>query len=93
MGRAAGELCGIDPVGVTATNDAEALLASEADCVCYTATADLRPGEAVDDMARILRSGKNVVSSSVVGAVEPTASTRRRATSSPRRRGKGAPRF
>lgn len=70
-GRDAGELCGVEPVGVTATNDAEALLATDADCVCYTATADLRPMEAVEDMARILRSGKNVVSSSVVGAVEP----------------------
>ena len=70
-GRDAGELCGVGPVGIAATTDAEALLATEADCVCYTATADLRPMEAVEDMARILRSGKNVVSSSVVGAVEP----------------------
>jgi 4-hydroxy-tetrahydrodipicolinate reductase len=65
-GRDVGELCGMGPIGVTATNDADALLALNADCVCYTATADLRPQEAIADMARILRSGKNVVSSSVV---------------------------
>ena len=50
------------PTGVVATNDADALLALDADCVCYTATGDLRPNEAVDDMCRILESGKNVVS-------------------------------
>ena len=43
----------------------------DADCVCYTATADLRPMDAVADLCRILESGKNVVSSSVVGLVHP----------------------
>jgi 4-hydroxy-tetrahydrodipicolinate reductase len=71
-GKDAGELCGLDRVGVAATNDADALLALDADCVCYTATADLRPQEAIADIARILRSGKNVVSSSVVALVWPT---------------------
>jgi 4-hydroxy-tetrahydrodipicolinate reductase len=70
-GRDAGELCGLGPVGVAASADADALLASDADCVCYTATADRRPFEAVKDIARILASGKNVVSSSVVGLVHP----------------------
>jgi 2,4-diaminopentanoate dehydrogenase len=68
----AGELCGIDPVGVKATNDADALLALDADCVSYTATADLRPTDAIADMARIARAGKNIVSSSVVPMVWPT---------------------
>ncbi|MDJ0785515.1 MAG: diacylglycerol kinase [Myxococcota bacterium] len=70
-GRDAGELAGRPPCGVLATNDADALLAMDADCVCYTATADLRPLEAVEDLARILRSGKNVVSSSLVPLVHP----------------------
>jgi 4-hydroxy-tetrahydrodipicolinate reductase len=60
-----------EPTGVIATNDADELLALDADCVCYTATADLRPHEAVQDIARILRSGKNVVSSSIVPLVWP----------------------
>ena len=71
VGRDAGELCGLAPTGVLATNDADALLALDADCVSYTATADLRPMDAINDMARVLRSGKNVVSSSVVAAIWP----------------------
>jgi len=70
-GRDAGELCGVAPVGVAATNDADALLESDADCVVYTATADLRIMEAVEDVCRILRAGKNVVSSSIVPLVHP----------------------
>jgi 4-hydroxy-tetrahydrodipicolinate reductase len=56
-GRDAGELAGIGNLGVAATNDVDALLALDADCVCYTATADLRPAEAIADMARIAASG------------------------------------
>jgi 4-hydroxy-tetrahydrodipicolinate reductase len=70
-GKDAGELAGIGPLGVAATNDVDALLALDADCVCYTATADLRPAEAIADMARIAASGKNIVSSSVVPLVYP----------------------
>lgn len=70
-GRDAGELCGVGPVGVTATNDADALLETDAECVVYTATADLRLMEALDDVCRILRAGKNVVSSSIVPLVHP----------------------
>lgn len=70
-GKDAGELCGTRPVGIRATTDVEKILAVDADCVCYTATADLRPFEAVQDLCRILASGKNVVSSSVVPLVHP----------------------
>src|SRR5437870_13898592 len=73
VGRDAGELCGVAPVGVKATNAAETLLALDADCVSYTATGDLRPAEAVDDMCRILAAGKNVVATSVVPLVYPPA--------------------
>ncbi|HLK11372.1 MAG TPA: diacylglycerol kinase [Candidatus Binatia bacterium] len=72
-GRDAGELCGRAPTGVRATTDADALLALDADCVCYTATADLRPFEAIEDICRILAAGKNVVSSSVVPLVHPAS--------------------
>lgn len=71
VGRDAGKLVGTDPLGVRATDDVEEILALGADCVCYTATADLRPTEAIDDMARILASGANVVSSSVVPLIFP----------------------
>jgi len=70
-GRDAGELCGIDPVGVIATQDVEALLALDADCICYTAHSDVRPGEVVDDICRMLASGKNVVNTSFVALLYP----------------------
>jgi 4-hydroxy-tetrahydrodipicolinate reductase len=70
-GRDAGDLCGLPPTGVVATNDVDALLALGADCACYTATADLRPWEAIEDIARILSSGANVVSSSLVQLLHP----------------------
>lgn len=71
-GKDAGELCGVERVGIQATRDMDALLALDADCVCYTADAGMRPGDAIEDMARILESGKNVVSCSMVGLVHPT---------------------
>ena len=58
-GKDAGELAGIEHRSACiATNDVDALLALDADCVCYTATADLRPREAIADMARIARVGQ-----------------------------------
>src|SRR5262245_56183788 len=70
-GRDAGEICGVDPVGVTATQDAEELLALDADCICYTAHSDVRPGEVVDDLCRMLAAGKNVVNTSFVPLLYP----------------------
>ena len=73
VGRDAGELCGIAPVGVLATQDPAAMLVGDADVVVYAAGANLRPLEAVEDMVSILRAGKNVVSCSVVPLVFPDA--------------------
>jgi 4-hydroxy-tetrahydrodipicolinate reductase len=72
-GRDAGELCGVDPLGVTATQDADALLATDADCICYMAHSDVRPGEVIDDLCRMLASGKNVVNTSFVPLLYPKA--------------------
>jgi hypothetical protein len=67
VGKDAGELAGLGrPLGVAATNDAEALFALRPDCVVYTAMADVRIFEALEDLATILRAGINVVSSSPV---------------------------
>ena len=57
VGRDVGELCGIDPVGVTATNDVDALLALQPDCVVYN---PMWPD--TDELVRILEAGVNVVS-------------------------------
>ena len=73
VGRDAGELCGIDPVGVLASRDPDELLTGDADVVVYAAAGNLRVLEALDDMVRILRAGKDVVSCSVVPLVFPDA--------------------
>jgi hypothetical protein len=57
VGRDAGELAGIDPVGVAATNDVDALLALRPDCVVYNPM-----WKDVDELVRILAAGVNVVS-------------------------------
>ena len=57
VGRDAGELCGLDPIGVTATNDVPALLALRPECVVYN---PMWPS--TDELVRILESGANVVS-------------------------------
>ncbi|HZU48459.1 MAG TPA: dihydrodipicolinate reductase [Mycobacterium sp.] len=72
-GLDAGQLCGAEPVGVVATQDPGPMLTGDADVVLYAAAANLRPLEAVEDMASILRAGKNVVSCSVVPLVFPGA--------------------
>ena len=55
-GRDVGELCGIEPIGVKATNDIDALLALEPDCVLYSPK-----WQDVDEIVRILSAGVNVV--------------------------------
>lgn len=54
-GKDAGELCGLSPVGIAATNSVEELLALEADCVSY-----MRQGFDVDEVCAILASGKSI---------------------------------
>ncbi len=69
VGQDAGTLAGIDPVGILATDDAEELLASDADAVIYVGPGTSRPKEARDDYCKILRAGKNVVTTSIAGLV------------------------
>jgi len=56
VGRDAGELCGIEPLGVAASNDVEALLALRPDCISYN---PLWPN--ADELAHFLQAGVNVV--------------------------------
>ena len=57
VGKAAGELVGLGKIGVAATDDVDAIVATDADCVHYAPlVAD------VDIICRLLRSGKNVAS-------------------------------
>jgi 2,4-diaminopentanoate dehydrogenase len=72
-GRDVGELSRVAPIGLLATQDSDALLSSDADCVCYAADSMGREDEVVDDCIRILRAGKNVVNVSDPALVYPKA--------------------
>src|SRR5215467_3195710 len=56
VGRDVGKLCGLDPLGVIATDDVDALLALRPDCVVYT---PMWPS--IDQLVQILEAGVNVV--------------------------------
>lgn len=56
----AGILIGVDPVGVFATTDVDALLRLDCDCVLYTAR-DMGNWNTDDEILRILEAGKNLV--------------------------------
>lgn len=71
IGKDAGELAGGEPVGVTATDDAEALIGLKPDCVVYAASGPNRDGAAVPDYVRLLAAGINVVSTSSTSLVYP----------------------
>jgi hypothetical protein len=66
VGKDAGEIAGIAPIGVVATDDIDSIVAMDADCVFYTPI--IMDTETV---CRLLRSGKNVVTTS--GFFYPTA--------------------
>jgi 4-hydroxy-tetrahydrodipicolinate reductase len=56
VGRDVGDLCGVAPLGVTASDDVDALLALRPDCVVYN---PMWPS--IDELVRILGAGVNVV--------------------------------
>jgi 2,4-diaminopentanoate dehydrogenase len=71
VGQDAGEIAGIESVGVKASDDWQAVLATKPDVVVYTATADTRPEEAIGDLLACLKAGINVVSSSFYMFLHP----------------------
>jgi 2,4-diaminopentanoate dehydrogenase len=56
VGKDAGELCGVPPCGVKASNGVAEMVATPADCVLY-----MRQGTDIDELCALLASGKNVV--------------------------------
>ncbi len=57
-GRDAGELCGVEPTGITATRNIEDIIAAKPDCVSYM---PMTGGADLDEMCRLLESGINIV--------------------------------
>ncbi|GLX00415.1 dihydrodipicolinate reductase [Microtetraspora sp. NBRC 16547] len=66
VGRDAGDLGGLDHrLGVAATDDVDAVLASGPRAVVYAASGDIRPDEALADIIRAIRAGAVVVTPSL----------------------------
>lgn len=77
VGQDAGVLAQVDPVGVLATDDADAVLARRPNAVVYAASGDTRPDEALADILQCLRAGANVVTPAIYGLLHPgTANAR-----------------
>ncbi|WP_196771202.1 dihydrodipicolinate reductase, partial [Mycobacterium colombiense] len=73
VGKDAGELAGGEPLGVAATNDADALIALKPDCVIYAASGPERDALAIPDYVKLLEAGINVVTTSTTRLVNPHA--------------------
>ena len=72
-GRDAGELAGVGPVGVVATQDLDAALATAADAFCYMATTHGRFKAAIAEVCAILAAGVNVVTTSFGLLIHPAS--------------------
>lgn len=71
VGRDAGEVCGVEPLGVRTTDDRDALLALEPDCISYMAASDVRPDGVIDDLCDFLARGIDVANISYVPLLNP----------------------
>jgi hypothetical protein len=71
VGRDAGELANGTPIGLKATDDVDALLALEPDCVIYAASGPERDAGAISDYERILSAGTNVVTTTSTTLINP----------------------
>jgi 4-hydroxy-tetrahydrodipicolinate reductase len=75
VGRDAGELAGVAPIGVAATNNIDEILALKPDCVLYMPHVCN-----YDEICRILESGANVVTTRMelqnIAAYDPVACAR-----------------
>ncbi len=60
VGHDVGELCGLDPIGIIATQNIEDIIAARPDCVLYM---PMTGGADVDEICRLLESGANIVTS------------------------------
>lgn len=72
VGRDAADLAGMGGhLGVAATDDVDAVLASGPGAVVYAASGDIRPDAALADVARALRAGAVVVTPALYALYDP----------------------
>ena len=72
-GKDAGELAGVEPTGVIATQDLDAAVALDADAFCYMATTHGRLKVAIAELCQILESGKNIATTSFGLLIHPAS--------------------
>jgi hypothetical protein len=66
VGRDSGEIVGVSPCGVMATDDLAKFLAFDSDCVTYVPAVFGRdPDDVIEQMSAILAAGKNVVTADI----------------------------
>jgi 4-hydroxy-tetrahydrodipicolinate reductase len=70
-GRDVGELAGIDPIGIAATNDLTDVLGLGAECLAYFAAGPGREPEIVKELSAFLEQGCNVVTTSLNSFIYP----------------------
>lgn len=74
IGMDSGEIVGLHPVGVRAIGNFDEFCALDADCVTYMATEFGREiDDVIDEMCRLLESGKNVVTTTFIRLVYPSS--------------------
>jgi 2,4-diaminopentanoate dehydrogenase len=72
VGRDAGDLAGLGgALGVAATGDVDAVLAARPQAVVYAASGDVRPDDALADIASAIRAGAVVVTPALYALYDP----------------------
>ena len=70
-GKDVGELCGIDPVGLAATDDVEALIAQRPDALVHYGPTAAKAADNIRDIGAFLRAGIDVCSTAMTPWVWP----------------------
>ncbi|MBW2421699.1 MAG: dihydrodipicolinate reductase [Deltaproteobacteria bacterium] len=74
LGKDAAQIAGLPgTTGIVGSNDIDALLALEPDCVLYNVNGEIRPVETVAELSRTLSAGIDVLSTAMVFLIHPPA--------------------
>ena len=71
VGRDVGEICGVDPIGLAATDDLEALVALQPDALVHYGPTAAHPVDNIRDVGAFLRAGIDVCSTAMTPWVWP----------------------
>jgi 4-hydroxy-tetrahydrodipicolinate reductase len=74
VGRDVGEICGMDPIGLAATDDLEALIALRPDALVHYGPTAAHAGDNIRDIGAFLAAGIDVCSTAMTPWVWPTMS-------------------